>query len=118
MFLERLSTISSRIDGALALSLVDRDGIPVESFNTSPSLDLEAVAAELITQVRSIASQQQELSVGEILQYSVAAERMAFVVSSVARGYFLLLVLSPDGSLGRARFELRRASLLFEDDLD
>ena len=53
-----------------------------------------------------------------MLWYSVAAERMAFVVSTVARGYFLLLVLSPDGSLGRARFELRRASLLFEDDLD
>jgi hypothetical protein len=42
---------------------------------------------------------------------------MTFVVSAVAAGYYLLLALAPTGSLGRARFELRRASLLLEDEL-
>ena len=37
MFLERLSRISDRIDGALALSLVARDGIPVESVSSDPA---------------------------------------------------------------------------------
>lgn len=54
MFLEHLSTISGRIEGAIALSLVDRDGMPVESVSASPELDLEAIAAELISQVRAI----------------------------------------------------------------
>jgi hypothetical protein len=31
MFLERLNSITDRIDGAVALSLVAADGIPVES---------------------------------------------------------------------------------------
>ncbi len=117
MFLERLGTISSRIDGAIALSLVDRDGIPVESVSSSADLDLDAVAAELVAQVRSISTQQQELAAGEVHQFTVVAERMSFVVSAVARGYYLLLALTPSGSLGRARFELRRAALVLADDL-
>lgn len=117
MFLERLGTISGRIDGAIALSLVDRDGIAVESVSSSPELDLETVAAELVAQVRAISAQQQELSVGEVAQFTVIAERMTFVVSRVAAGYYLLLALTPSGSLGRARFELRRASLILEDEL-
>ena len=117
MFLERLGTISGRIQGALALSLVDRDGIPVESVSLAPDLDLESAAAELVSQVRAISSQQQELSVGEVQQVTVAGQGMSFVVSTVANGYYLLLLLRPEASLGRARFELKRASLLFEEDL-
>jgi predicted regulator of Ras-like GTPase activity (Roadblock/LC7/MglB family) len=117
MFLERLGNISARIDGAIALSLVDHDGIAVESVSSSADLDLDAVAAELVAQVRAISSQQQELSVGEVQQFTVVAERMSFVVSRVTGGYFLLLALTPSGSLGRARFELRRASLTLEDEL-
>jgi predicted regulator of Ras-like GTPase activity (Roadblock/LC7/MglB family) len=117
MFLERLGSISGRIDGAIALSLVDRDGIPVESVSSSAELDLETAAAELVAQVRAISTQQQELSVGPVEQFTVVAERMTFVVSAVAPGYYLLLALTPSGSLGRARFELRRASLVLEAEL-
>jgi predicted regulator of Ras-like GTPase activity (Roadblock/LC7/MglB family) len=117
VFLERLGAVSGRIDGAVALSLVDKDGIPVESVSLVPDLDLESAAAELVAQIRAISSQQQELSVGEVQQVTIAGQGMSFVVSAVAKGYYLLLLLGPDGSLGRARFELKRASLLFEEDL-
>ena len=86
MFLEHLGTISGRIEGAIALSLVDRDGMPVESVSASP-------------------------------EFTVVAERMTFLVSAVANGYYLLLALAPTGSVGRARFELRRASLVLEEEL-
>ena len=71
----------------------------------------------MISQVRAISQQQQELSVGEVQQFTVVAERMTFLVSAVARGYYLLLALAPAGSVGRARFELRRASLVLEEEL-
>jgi predicted regulator of Ras-like GTPase activity (Roadblock/LC7/MglB family) len=117
MFLERLNRIRGRVGGARALALVDRDGIPVESVNSDPDLDLEMLAAELITQARSISDDHRELGVGEVRQFSVATDRLTLMVSSVAPGYYLLLVLDPGGSFGRARFELRRARLLFERDL-
>lgn len=117
MFLDQLSRISNQIDGALALSLVARDGIPVESVSSDPELDLEVLAAELIAQVRSITENHRELDVGEVQQLSVTTDRLTLMVSAVASDYYLLLVLGPGGNYGRARFELRRARLLLEGDL-
>ena len=117
MFLDQLSQITNRIDGALALSLVAKDGMPVESVSSDPSLDLEVLAAELVNQVRSITENHRELEVGEVQHLSVTTDRLTLMVSSVAADYYLLLVLGPDGNYGRARFELRRARLLLEADL-
>jgi predicted regulator of Ras-like GTPase activity (Roadblock/LC7/MglB family) len=118
MFLERLSTIQGRIDGAIALSLVDSDGIPVESVSSDPALDLEVLAAEMLAQVRLISDQNRELAVGAVQQFSVTTDRISLLISVVAAGYYLLLVLQPEASYGRARFELKRARLLFEGDLE
>jgi predicted regulator of Ras-like GTPase activity (Roadblock/LC7/MglB family) len=117
MFLDQLSRISNRIGGVLALSLVAKDGMPVESFSSDPNLDLDVLAAELVAQVRSITENHRELDVGEVQQLSVTTDRMTLMVSSVASDYYLLLVLGPEGNYGKARFELRRARLLLEADL-
>ena len=117
MFLEQLSRISGRIDGALALSLVARDGIPVESVSAAPEIDVEALAAEMVAQARAISENHRELEVGDVQQLSVTTERVTLMVSTVTPDYYLLLVLGPEGNYGRARFELRRARLLLEDDL-
>jgi len=117
MFLDHLSRISNRIEGALALSLVAKDGIAVESVSSDPNLDLEVLAAELVAQARSITEDHRELHVGEVQQLSVTTDRLTLMVSSVAADYYLLLVLGPEGNYGRARFELRRARLLLEADL-
>lgn len=117
MFLEQLSGIANRIEGSLALSLVAKDGIPVESVSSDPTLDLEVLAAELIAQVRSITENHRELEVGEVQQMSVSTDRLTLMVSAVAKDYYLLLVLGLDGNYGRARFELRRARLALENEL-
>ena len=117
MFLERLSRISDRIGGVLALSLVAKDGLPVESVSSDPDLDIEVLAAELVTQARAIAENHRELEIGEVQQLSIVTDRLTLIVSTVAADYYLLLVLGPEGNQGRARFELRRARLLLESDL-
>ncbi len=50
-------------------------------------------------------------------QLTVAGERMTFLLSRIGERYWLLAALQPDASLGRARFELKRAALLFDQDL-
>lgn len=117
MFHEHLSRITGRIEGALALSLVARDGIPVESVSSDPGIDLEALGAEMISQARAISDNHRELEVGEVQQLAVTTDRVTLMVSAVAPDYYLLLVLGPEGNYGRARFELRRARLLLEKDL-
>jgi predicted regulator of Ras-like GTPase activity (Roadblock/LC7/MglB family) len=117
MFLDRLSRISNRIEGAIALSLVAKDGIAVESFSSDPDLELDVLAAELVSQARSISENHRDLDVGAVQQLSVSTDRLTLMVSSVASDYYLLLVLGPEGNYGKARFELRRARLLLEEDL-
>ncbi len=117
MFLERLSQIAGKIEGTLALYLVAGDGIPIEGVSFAADLDLDLLAAELIAQARSISNDHRELAVGELQQFSVTTDRLTLMVSSLAGGYYLLLVLGPDGNYGRARFELRRARLLLDEDL-
>jgi len=118
VFLERLSAVADRVDGTVAVSLIADDGIPIESFSASPSLDLEAAAAELVAMARSIAQEQRELDAGELRQFTVVGSRSTMLLSRVSDSYWLLAVLAPEASVGQARFELRRAELQFEDDLE
>lgn len=116
MFSERLEQVRDRISGTLSVSLVAKDGIPVESVG-GKSLDLEMLAAELMSQVRAVAQNQQELSVGKVRQFSVTTDQLALMVGALTEDYFLMIVMENEANFGRARFELRRAVLLFEDDL-
>jgi predicted regulator of Ras-like GTPase activity (Roadblock/LC7/MglB family) len=117
IFLERLQGICDRVDGALAVTLVDRDGIMIESHVSNGSIDLEALAAELLAQTRTIARDHRELEMGELRQLAVTTDRYTVLLGSLIDDYSLLLVLRNDGSFGRARYELRRALLQFESDL-
>src|SRR3712207_9436963 len=89
MFLEQLSRINNRVDGALALSLVAKDGIPVESVSSDPGLDLDSLAAELVAQARTISDNHRELEAGDVQCFSVATDRFTVMVSSVAADYYL-----------------------------
>lgn len=118
MFGERLQQVKDRIDGAVAVSLVAKDGIPVESVGKEDdSLDLEMLSAELMSQIRTVAQNHQELAVGQVRQFSVTTDRFTMMVGALTEDYYLLLVLSSEANIGRARFELRRSVLLFEEDL-
>ena len=117
MFIERLQEVSSRIEGAQALSLVARDGMQVESISSRSDLDLEVLDAELMNQVRTISQNHQELAIGQVRHLSVMTDRLILMVTALSEEYFLLLVQAAGANAGRARFELRRARLLFEDDL-
>lgn len=117
MFEDRLHNICSKIEGAVAATLVDHDGITVETYAENGHIDLEALAAELLAQSSTIARDHRELDLGELKQLSVTTDRYTVLLSSLTGSYSLLLVLNHEGSYGRARFELRRALLQFESDL-
>lgn len=117
MFQERLKELTERIEGARVVSLVAGDGIAVETYGAANGLDVEALAAELLAQTRAISGDHGDLDVGRVRQFSITTDRYTILISALAGDYFLLLVLGQEGGYGRARFELRRARLRFEDDL-
>jgi len=117
MFLEKLTAISSRIADSRALALVDKDGITVESVSSDPDLDLEALAAELVLQARSMTDNHRELDAGPVQHLSITAASGTLMVSSIAQDFYLLLVLGQEGIHGQDRFELRRAILSLGSEL-
>jgi len=117
MFAERLQEVSERVEGLLAVSLVAKDGIPVESVAVDAEIDLELLAAELMSQVRAVSQDHRELSVGRVRLFSLTTDKLILMVGALTEDYYLLLVLKAGSNFGRARFELRRAILQFEEDL-
>jgi predicted regulator of Ras-like GTPase activity (Roadblock/LC7/MglB family) len=117
MFIDRLRQVAQNIDGVLALSLVAHDGVPVESVKNDPALDLDLLAAELMSQVRAVAQNHNDLGFGKVRQFSLQTDRAVLTISALTDDYYLLLAQAAGHGQGRARFELRRAGLLFEHDL-
>ena len=118
MFKDRLEIIAKRLNDVRLVALVAADGIPVEMHRSDQSLDVDALSAEILTQVRSIAENHSDLAMGSVRQLSIVTEKQSLMLGALASGYYLLLVLGSGASFGRARFELRRASLAFDSDLE
>ena len=116
MFRQALATIRDHVDGTLAVSLIDLDGIPIESINDN-SVPLDILGAEFGGFIKSIKQANTELNTGEVTQFSLVTEKYVTFLSAVTTEYFILLVLKPDGNYGRARFELARAKNVLRDEL-
>lgn len=118
MFLERLNALAERIPDYRALALVAEDGMMVESVATDPEIELDVLAAELLNQITTISSDQSELGAGALRQFSVTTREVSILVTRVATGYYLLLLMGHQGNYGKARFELERAQLELASDLE
>jgi predicted regulator of Ras-like GTPase activity (Roadblock/LC7/MglB family) len=94
-----------RCPGCRAAAIVDPDGIPV--VVEPDAAEVETLGAELAALIRDIGEAGRELDHGQVLQFTVAAERARIVLTTMAAGYFLVMVLGPDGIVGRAQFVSR-----------
>ena len=117
VFKETLRRLATRIPGVRGVSLIGRDGIAVESFMQDGEGPHEPVAAEMTGFLRNLSAADLGLEAGAVQQFAVVADRAIVILSSVTPEYFLLLLLSSDGNLGRARFELRKAASALEKEL-
>lgn len=116
MFREVLQQTAARVDGTLALSLLGLDGISVDSINPG-SVPLEHIAAELTAAFKSIRVSNSGVDTGEVQHLSVATDRYQVFLFAVTSEYYILMVMSPEGNHGRARWELKRARYALQDEL-
>jgi predicted regulator of Ras-like GTPase activity (Roadblock/LC7/MglB family) len=113
-FEESIKELLESCPGARGAAIVDPDGIPVAVSPEDGSL--EVLGAELATVLHDLAEAARELKHGQLQQCSVFAEDAVIILTTIAAGYFLVLVLGRDGSAGRGRFKSRivRARLYSE----
>jgi predicted regulator of Ras-like GTPase activity (Roadblock/LC7/MglB family) len=110
-FRDDLVAICARVDGALAASLMGFDGIAIETAEVKApeGVELQTLIVEysgILSQVRQAA---ESLQMGKASEVSIRTEKLVAVARPLTPDYFVLLALSPDGNVGRARYELRVA---------
>jgi predicted regulator of Ras-like GTPase activity (Roadblock/LC7/MglB family) len=112
-----LRSVAARVPEARIVMIIGTDGIPVEKLVIRPEVNLEAVAAEYTTLLRSSLGAGADTGLGELREMCVVTERMIVMLASITEEYFLFGAMAPDALAGRARFALRLASLTLRRDL-
>jgi predicted regulator of Ras-like GTPase activity (Roadblock/LC7/MglB family) len=110
-FREDLQAICGKVEGSFAASLMGFDGIAIETHEQKQAegvamQDLLVEYSGIISQVRQAA---ETLQMGRASEVSIRTEKLVAVARPITPDYFLVLTLSPDGNVGRARYELRIA---------
>ena len=110
-FREDLLAICGRVEGALAASLMGFDGIAIETVQPAApeGVELQTLLVEYSSILHNIRSAAEQLQMGSASEVSIRTEKLVAVARPLTPDYFVMLALSPDGNVGRARYELRVA---------
>src|SRR5258705_4904692 len=113
MFKELLESIVERAEGSLGALIMGTDGIAVEKVlgEAGVEANLDVAAAEFTSLVRSAQRAGNDTGLGRLQAIVVSLEGAVLVMRLLSRDYFVVLAMSPQGNLGRGRFELRKAEL-------
>ena len=117
VFTERLQKVLQTVEGARAVAVIGRDGIAVERLALSDEPNLDLATAQFTDIAKKLQNANEELEAGGLKEMIQKTERYLVVLTTITPEYFLMMILSADGSLGRARFELRKAAAAFYDEL-
>ena len=113
MFKEVLETILERTEGSLGALIMGLDGIAVERLlkETGQEANLDVAAAEFTSLVRGAQRAGKDTGLGDLRELVISLAGAVVLMRLLGRDYFVVLAISPEGNLGRARFELRKAEL-------
>lgn len=118
-----LQTIVDECGGGLGAALMGNDGIPIAQVTASrPALafDADEVAAvgvefgRILDEMRKVSD---GLGGGALAESVVSLARFTLVLRIVDSDTFLVLALSPDGNLGKARYLVRRHLLALREEM-
>jgi predicted regulator of Ras-like GTPase activity (Roadblock/LC7/MglB family) len=113
MFKETLENIIERTEGSLGALIMGIDGIAVERLlrDAGQEANLDVAAAEFTSLVRSAQKAGKDTGLGHLRELMISLESAVVIMRLLGKDYFVVLAISPEGNLGRARFELRKAEL-------
>src|SRR5207302_9592056 len=108
-FREDLEGMCGRVEGALGATLMGFDVIAIETaeLKAPDGVELQSLLVEysgILSQVQKAA---ESLRMGNASEVSIRTDKLVAVARPLTPDYFALLAISPDGNIGRARYELR-----------
>ena len=113
-FADTLKQVAARVPETQLLIVMGTDGIPIEKLVVHPASNLEAVAAEYTSLLKSGVAVAADTGLGQLKELSVVTEKMIALLVAITPEYFLFAGLAPGALMGRARFALRVAGIALE----
>lgn len=99
-----------KVKGVVGAVVIGEDGIVVERATVDEDFDTELASVEYVGSCRDIRRAMESLESGDVEEVAVVTEKNKLLLRTISPGYFLVLILGAEGSLGRGRFELKKAS--------
>ncbi len=113
-FTSILRGLVEQCGGGLGAALMGSDGIPIEQVVAQSAQgalqpeDVSTAGVEFGRILDEIRKASDALSAGAMAETVVVLSRFTLVFRSLDEDTFLVLVLAPDGNLGKARYLIRR----------
>lgn len=113
MFKSILENVIERTEGSLGALIMGVDGIAVERSlkQAGQEANLDIAAAEFTSLVRSAQRAGSDTGLGNLHELVISLNDAVLLMRLLGKDYFVVLAISPEGNLGRARFELRKAEM-------
>ena len=105
-----LEGIGRRIEGVLGVAVIGDDGIIVDRCATDPEFDSELASLEYVASCKDLKRASDSIEAGALEEVTVVSERATVLLRTISPGYFIILLMRPGQSLGRGRYEIKRAS--------
>ncbi|NIQ93983.1 MAG: roadblock/LC7 domain-containing protein [Desulfuromonadales bacterium] len=109
MFSDILQGIVEQSGGGIGISLMGYDGIAIEQhLSDYDEVDLQLLAVEYANVLKEVKRAVEVLNTGFMEEVTVKTGRFLVVVRALNDEYFVVLTLTRDGNIGKARYLLMR----------
>ena len=116
-----LGQVLSECPGALAATLMGSDGLPIAQVVAPDATELLDELSTLGVEFGRILDEARKAAdaaaAGATLELGVRTERFHMLLHAVDRETYLVLVLAPEGNVGKGRYLLRRQLLAIRQEL-
>lgn len=107
-FRAHLEEVCRSVDGAVACSLMGSDGIEVDThLQDGGELDVKSLLVEYSAVLRSAREAAEAHEAGGVEEIAISTDKLKAVARIVSPEYFMVVALTPDGNIGKARYLLR-----------
>lgn len=123
MFTQILQDIVENCGGGIGAALMGTDGIPIDQFVSDRvpdgplSEDIGTAGVEFNRILDEIRKASDGLAGGAMAETVVVLSRFSLAFRPVDEDTYLVVVVSPDGNLGKARFLMRSCLNAIRDEL-
>ena len=117
-FREQLENIVHGVPGTIACTLMDQDGIVVDSYQVGGTLDVATLLTELAVATGTLRNlAKEELGTGAVREFAIQGTQLSAILRPITEEYFLAVVMTPQAMDGKLRYLMRLSEAEFKKEL-